>query len=185
MSKGQHPMTDSPPVVDQIAAAIGWTGSVSPKLDWEAVEQRLETPLPGDYKQFMSRFPSGMFRDTVKMWNPAKNTEHLTKFQEERDRILIGVGIAWEHYDTFPPFPEPGGVIPFAADAAGGALFWLPWTSDPGKWHVVYQSRHSPDDWTKTKRSMTAVMLELATSRGKRNILGWDMSAAGRLFEPF
>jgi hypothetical protein len=71
-----------------------------------------------------------------------------------------------------------------AFDAASGALFWIPSTPDPDKWHVVYQSRRSPDDWTKTKRSMTAVMLELATGRSERNILGWDMASEDRVFEP-
>jgi hypothetical protein len=32
---------------------------------------------------------------------------------------------------------------------------------------------------------MTAVMLELATSRSERNVLGWDLAAKDRGFEPF
>jgi hypothetical protein len=31
---------------------------------------------------------------------------------------------------------------------------------------------------------MTAVMLELATGRSERNILGWDMASEDRVFEP-
>lgn len=60
------------------------------------------------------------------------------------------------------------GVIPFASDSGGGSLLWLPWTGDPDEWHVVCQSRHSPDDWIRTNRSMTEVMLELSISRSER-----------------
>jgi hypothetical protein len=176
-------MTDSRHVLDRIAAAVDWTGSVSPELDWDTVERDLKTSFPGDYREFMDRFPSGLFRNSLVVWNPVQNTNCLAKFTEDRDRVLMGVRMTWEAYDTFPPFPEPKGVIPFATDATGGALFWLPWSPDPDKWYVVYQSRHDPEDWTRTKRSMTAVMLEFATSRSARNILGWDMS--DRSFEPY
>ncbi|PNE16959.1 hypothetical protein B1H26_18400 [Amycolatopsis sp. BJA-103] len=179
-------MVESRPVLDRIASAVDWKGSVLPELAWGAVEGRVGTSFPGDYKEFMSRFPSGAFRDVIRILNPIQNSEHLTLFKEEFDRNLIGVKMARENgYDSFPPFPEPGGVIPFASDFAGGALFWLPWTSDPDKWHVVYQSRHSPDEWTRTRRPMTAVLLELATSRSTRNILGWDMAAKDRSLAPF
>ncbi|WP_414942662.1 SMI1/KNR4 family protein [Amycolatopsis sp. cmx-11-51] len=179
-------MADSRAVVDSIAAAVGWTDTVSVALDWSVVERTLGFSLPGDYKEFMERFPSAAFRDVVTFWNPIQGVESLARFREEIDRILIGVRIGWEReYHTFPPFPEPKGAIPFASDSGGGSLLWLPWTDDPDEWHVVYQSRHSPDDWTRTKRSMTEVMLELATSRSKRNILGWDMAAKERSLEPF
>lgn len=170
-------------VVDRIAAAAGWAGSVSPEVDWDTVERRLETVLPGDYKEFMSRFPSGVFADAVTFFNPVQSDDELARFVGEFDRMLTVVRLSLEEHDLYPPFPEPGGVIPFADDVAGGSLFWLPRTSDPDEWHVVYQSRDSPEDWTTTELSMTAVMLELVTSQGTDNILGWEMTE--RSFEPF
>ncbi|WP_081736319.1 SMI1/KNR4 family protein [Amycolatopsis orientalis] len=179
-------MADGRPMVDRIASAIGWEGAVSARLSWDEVEARMKTSFPRDYKEFMGKFPSGAFRDVIRILNPIQDGKFLALFEEDFDRSLVGVKMAREYgYDSFPPFPEPGGVIPFASDFAGGTLFWLPWTPDPDKWHVVYQSRHSPDDWTRTKRPMTAVMLELATSRSTRNILGWDMAAKDRSLEPF
>ncbi|OKA03876.1 SMI1/KNR4 family protein [Amycolatopsis regifaucium] len=176
-------MIDSGLVVDRIAVALGWDGSISPELEWEVAEEQLGTPFPADYKEFMGRFPSGVVRDVITFWNPVQSAEHLAQCKARFDGILVCARIAWERgYDSFPPFPESNGVIPFASDVEGGALFWLPWTSNPDKWHVVYQSRHSPDDWTRTKRSMASVMLELATSRSERNILGWDLSAKDRSF---
>ncbi|WP_152521383.1 SMI1/KNR4 family protein [Amycolatopsis decaplanina] len=171
--------------VAAIAAALDWGGAATPEVDWGVVERRLGTLLPGDYKEFMARFPSGMFRSVIRFINPTQTKMHLRSFQQDFDQALANVRTAWEYdYDTYLPFPEPGGVIPFASDDTGGVFFRLPWTPDPDRWHVVYLSRHSPDDWTRMKRSMTAVMLELAKSQGKRNILGWDMSRYERSFQP-
>lgn len=179
------PIADHRREVDRIAAALGWVGSVAPEVGWDVVERRLKTPLPADYKEFMNRFPSGMFRQVIRLINPMQSNDHLGSFQADFDQALGNVKTAWEYeYETYPPFPEPGGVVPFASDDTGGAFFWLPWTPDPDKWHVVYLSRHSPDSWTRTKRTMTAVMLELAKSKGKRNILGWDMSRYEHSFNP-
>ncbi|SMD25779.1 SMI1/KNR4 family protein [Kibdelosporangium aridum] len=181
-------MTGPRDLVNRIAAAVGWTGSVSPELDWDVVEGRLGTRLPADYKQFMERFPSGMFRNSIRIFNPSKDAANMARFTAEFERILEWVRIVrneFADFASYPPFPEPKGVIPFAGIAAGGSLFWVPWTADPDKWHVVYQSGHSPDDWTRTRRSMTDVMLEFVTSRSTRNILGWDMSERDRSFEPF
>lgn len=133
----------------------------------------------------MERFPTGVFRNTVRFINPIQGGDYLDAFQADFDQDVAKVKTAWEYeYDTYLPFPEPGGVVPFASDGAGGTFFWLPWAPDPGKWHVVYLSRHSPDAWTRTKRSMTTVMLELAKSQGKRNILGWNMARYERSFNP-
>ncbi|MFC0107632.1 SMI1/KNR4 family protein [Kibdelosporangium aridum] len=170
-------------VVDRIATAVGWAGSVPPELDWDTVERRLETVLPSDYKQFMSRFRSGVLCDAVRIYNPVQSDEHLANFVEEFDLKLEVARLSREECDLYEVFPEPGGVIPFASDLAGGSLFWLPRTSDPDEWHVVYQSRDSPEDWTTTELSMTAVMLELVTSQGTDNILGWEITE--RSFVPF
>ncbi|RSN60628.1 hypothetical protein DMH01_15140 [Amycolatopsis sp. WAC 04182] len=171
--------------VDAIAAALDWGGAATHKVDWGVVELHLGTSLPGDYKEFMARFPSGMLRGVISFVNPAQSTRHLRSFQRDFDQALANVRSACAYdYDTYLPFPEPGGVIPFASDDTGGVFFWLPWTPDPDRWHVVYLSRHSPDAWTRTRRSMTTVMLELAKSQGRRNILGWNMARYERSFNP-
>lgn len=178
-------MTESHDVVDRIATVLGQPGSVSPELDWDTVERGLGTAFPDDYKQFMGRFPSGMFRDVLRIFNPVQNENFLTHFTDQFENTLIGVEILWQESGGFPPFPRPGGVLPFASDTSGGALLWLPWTPDPGKWHVVHLSRNTTKGYTRTKRPATAVLLELATSRSDRNILGWDLSAKEQSFTPF
>ncbi|TQM84931.1 hypothetical protein FHX81_7397 [Saccharothrix saharensis] len=176
-------MAGAKDVVDRTAGALGWAGSVSPELDWAAVEGWVGTALPADYKEFMSRFPSGVFRDVVRILNPVQDRRWSAAFRSDADSMLIGVRSLWEEEGGYPPFPEPGGLIPFAGDVAGGSLCWLPWTADPDEWHVVHLSRSSYR--TRTRRSMTAVMRELATSRSERNVLGWDLADTERTFEPF
>ncbi|MEV1120779.1 SMI1/KNR4 family protein [Actinosynnema sp. NPDC049800] len=176
-------MTGPDDAVSRTAAALEWWGRVSPELDWAAVESREGFRFPADYKEFMARFPSGLFRDVVRLHNPVQDQRSLAGFEDDLDRMLTVVEELREYDDSYAPFPEPRGVIPFADDVAGGALFWLPWTSDPDHWHVVHLSRGN--HWTRTKRSMTAVMLELATSRSERNVLGWDLAAKDPVFEPF
>lgn len=173
-------------VVERIADAVGWTGAVAPRYGWDHVERRLGLVFPADYKEFMGRFPSCCFRGVLRLWNPVQNTEGLARFTDDFGRLLDGVREGREYYPEIPaPFPAPGGVIPFADDMSGGALFWVPWTADPDGWHVTRQSASLPDDWMRTRRPMTAVLLELATSRSSRNVLRWDLSGADRSIELF
>ncbi|MFE2753599.1 hypothetical protein ACFXGA_16550 [Actinosynnema sp. NPDC059335] len=172
-------------LVDETASALGWSGSVTPRVGWEEVERRLRTPLPADYKRFMARFPSGLLRDVLRIFNLVQSRTSLTRVVQDFEPAREVVGRHRDEFDSYPPFPEPGGVVPFADDTAGGLLGWLPWTPDPDRWHVVRLSGNPVAGWTRTRRSMTAVVRELATSRSDRNVLGWDLAARDRVFEPF
>ncbi|MFC0107606.1 SMI1/KNR4 family protein [Kibdelosporangium aridum] len=173
-------------IVDRIAFVVGWTGSVTPQLDWDMVERQLGFRFPGDYKEFMARFPSGNYRNAIQLYNPIQDTESFAQFTDHLEGKLWGIRMARdeEGCDIYPPFPEPGGVIPFARDAEGGTLFWLPRSPNPDEWSVEHQARGNPEEWTRTKRTMTEVMLELVTSRGERNILRWNV-ADERGFLPY
>ncbi|KFZ76978.1 hypothetical protein ED92_38300 [Amycolatopsis sp. MJM2582] len=92
--------------MDAIASALDWAGSAAPGVDWDVVERHLKTPLPADYKEFMARFPSGIFRNAVRFINPVQGSEYLDAFQADFDQDLANVKTAWENeYDTYLPFP--------------------------------------------------------------------------------
>ncbi|MCE7010233.1 SMI1/KNR4 family protein [Kibdelosporangium philippinense] len=171
-------MADYREIVDRIALVVGWTDSVSPAFDWATVEHDLGFQFPGDYKEFMARFPSGQFRNSIELYNPVQDVGSLAEFKRHFERKLNALRVVREgrEDDMHPPFPEPDGVVPFADDAEGGTLFWVPRSPNPDEWSVEHQARGNPAEWTRTKPTMTGVLLELVTSRGERNIMHWDVS---------
>ncbi|PPK63672.1 hypothetical protein CLV40_1257 [Actinokineospora auranticolor] len=62
---------------------------------------------------------------------------------------------------------------------------WLPRSPDPDEWHVVHLDRDLASGYTITEHTITTALLEVMSSKDKRNILGWDLAGEERFFEPF
>ncbi|QXV57835.1 SMI1/KNR4 family protein [Amycolatopsis sp. TNS106] len=164
--------------VDEICELVGWRpGDFVPGTDWATVERELGTPLPGDYKELLTRFPSGGFRGVISFSNPAESVEACANVKNENADLLEIFGDEDLEYLRGVPyrlFPEPGGIYPWGTNGAGGSFWWVPGSADPDEWAVAYNDR---DRWHEEHSGpMTKVLLELLVSTGEDNILGWDMA---------
>lgn len=165
--------------VDDICLLVGWRpGDFHPELSWETVERQLGLRLPADYKELLTRFPSGGFRNGIEVSNPAQSAQDLR--HEARDNAELLAIFADEDTGyltdtTYRLFPEPGGLYPWGRNGAGGTFWWITDAPDPDDWRIAYNDY---DNWHEHPGPMTKVVHELLVSTGVDHLLGWDM--AGR-----
>lgn len=104
--------------------------------DWEMIESEIRTPLPSDYKGFVTSYGTGKIDNFLWILNPFAKNIHLN--------LLKKMPVILEAYNTikrqFPDdhpysfFPEVGGLLPFGITDNGDSLFW----------HTI----GSPDNWS-------------------------------------
>ncbi|MEU5876478.1 SMI1/KNR4 family protein [Spirillospora sp. NPDC047279] len=113
--------------VERLVAITGGPSSPVPSPDWAAVESRLGTPLPNDYRRLVETFGcDGMFNGFFDVFTPERLIRD-TKVHAARD-----MRFGEEH----PPFPAPGGLIPWSNNEHEETHFWITDGPDPDRWPV-------------------------------------------------
>lgn len=121
--------------VDRLVAITGWEPRELPEVDWADVESRLGTRLPSDYKRLIELFGDGLFDAFLHVFPPDSliwHTEYCTRQGQE----------SWEPH---PPFPAPGGLVPWAGNEHEQSFYWVADNPDPDRW-TVYATYDSPEE---------------------------------------
>ncbi|MEU1787264.1 SMI1/KNR4 family protein [Streptomyces sparsogenes] len=139
--------------LDRIVAVTGWdaeqvradpirlermhSGRIRP-VDCAAAEARLGTALPSDYKRLVETFGHGAFDGFLDVRLPAD----IVKSAE------FAAGWAKTHglrsWEPHPPFPEPGGLLPWAGTEHETSFYWITEGPDPDAW-PVYVTEVGPE----------------------------------------
>lgn len=102
--------------------------------DWELVERQVGTPLPADYKWFIEKYGTGeICRGFTAVLNPFADLKRYN-FLAVSERILRGCREVQEYFPN-PVYPEPGGILPWAANQSQNSLFWLT-RGEPENWGI-------------------------------------------------
>ncbi|OLT34798.1 hypothetical protein BJF79_32980 [Actinomadura sp. CNU-125] len=114
------------PWLDRLVAITGGPTSPPPAPDWAAVESRLGTPLPGDYKRLVEVFGCrGTFDVFFDVFDPAEVIDYWGLYAG--DDPAVG---------DRPCFPLPGGVIPWSNNEHHESFWWIAEGPDPDRWPV-------------------------------------------------
>ncbi|MFG2249820.1 SMI1/KNR4 family protein [Spirillospora sp. NPDC048823] len=114
------------PWVDRLAAITGGPSSPPPPPDWAAVESRLGTPLPSDYRRLVEVFGcDGRFDVFFRVCDP---DELIDRWQDYAGDDPAAGGL--------PGFPLPGGLIPWSDNEHHETFFWITDGPDPDRWPV-------------------------------------------------
>lgn len=125
------------PRPDELPTEMSWverlvaiTGGAAPPVispDWLAVESRVGTSLPSDYKQIVDTFGcDGLFDVFFEVFAPEELNWHARYY----------AGSALAPGDEHPPFPAPGGVIPWSSNEHQETFFWITEGPDPDRWPI-------------------------------------------------
>ncbi|MFB7107789.1 hypothetical protein [Streptomyces sp. NPDC056291] len=115
--------------LDRLAAVTGWVPRTAGQVDWAAVESRLGTPLPSDYKALVETFGHGMFDG----FHCVSMPDEVIKSAESAARL----GQApWEPH---PPFPAAGGLVPWMGNEHEQ---WFHWITEGPRPRPVARLRH-------------------------------------------
>ncbi|MEV0407335.1 hypothetical protein [Actinoallomurus sp. NPDC050550] len=122
---------------DRVVAVTGSDTDLTNPVDWAAVEHRMGTALPGDYKRLAELFGSGAFDAYLRFYVPnagissfdiVRHTEQLAQWVKENDSRQ------WKPYEVFP---TPGGLLEWASSEQGHSFYWLTEGPDPDKWPIL------------------------------------------------
>jgi hypothetical protein len=160
------------------------TGGAEP--DWQAVEAKLGTALPDDYKAFTQAYGSGKFDDFLWLFSPFappgpgnlvdERASTLDAYAESRTKFP-------ERY-PLPPFPEPGGVLPLGRSDNGDELYWVT-EGEPDEWQIaLFGSRSTP--YERHALGVTAFLAALLAGELETRVFPDDvLKRAEHTFIPF
>lgn len=130
---------------------------------WAAVEARLGTRLPEDYKSFVSIYGFGAIDGAVWVFSPFANAlSHLERRLEEHQQAHV---VMVEYQD------EPEGLIPWASNDYRGMCFWETDNPDPDSW-TVYAALD--DDAHRFPENMTTFLLKVLLGEHLSTVFGGD-----------
>ncbi|MEV5998996.1 hypothetical protein AB0M25_06830 [Streptomyces griseomycini] len=134
--------------VDGVVAVTGWDTTRMRTVDWAAVEGRLGTALPSDYKRLVEIFGPGSFDGYLDLDVPdspfkegdiVRHTRWLGEWARTHGSDL------WRPYEVYP---APGGVLQWASSEQADGFYWLTGDPDPDKWPVLAKE-DIPDSWVR------------------------------------
>ncbi len=106
---------------------------------WPEIEAQLATALPEDYKAFTNLYGSGKFDDFLYLFNPFAAPDSGGNLITAQDEVLAAYTETRSKFPDklpLPPFPEPGGLLPFGRTDNGNDLYWVT-EGDPAGWEVA------------------------------------------------
>jgi hypothetical protein len=114
-------------------------------VDWPALTDALGTGLPSDFRSLAENYPPFTIDDFLVVPLPAPGREH--RFAAGIRDALLPLQDLWETGDSagYAPYPQPGGLLPFATSLSGGHFHWRTTGGDPDQWPVVVATRD--DAW--------------------------------------
>ncbi|MFE9632433.1 hypothetical protein [Streptomyces sp. NPDC006463] len=167
VAKREDPAADLAEVtswVDGVVAVTGWDTTRARTVDWAAVEARIGTALPGDYKQLAELFGYGAFDGYLRLHIPdapfrsddiALHTQFLGEWAKAHDSGL------WEPYEVYP---APGGLLEWASSEQADQFFWLTEDPDPDRWPILMKE-DVPDSWRRFDGTTAEFVHRLLTDR--------------------
>jgi hypothetical protein len=149
---------------------------------WRAVEKKLGTELPLDYREVVFAYGSGLFAEFYRVYNPFAVSEHI-KLVPSAERVCRFNRESRSSFPMrfpYPYFPEPGGLLPWGNDVNGNDYFWL--TEGPPSAWVVVQDENRGGGIKVQPYSMTGFLVAVLTRKVKALASGYP-AKSDRIFE--
>jgi len=100
---------------------------------WEPVEAEIGVALPQDYKDFCAIYGRGYFMEFLGVDIPRSPNPHT---RLETQIVAISESLSGDDELPYPPWPAPGGLIPFGSTDNGQALLWRS-VGEAANWRVA------------------------------------------------
>ncbi len=132
---------------------------------WAELENVLGSPLPKDYKDFISTYGTGGIDNFLWILTPFVNDEnvnYLGRSKVIRDAYLESKQ-QFPQYFKHNVYPETGGILPWGYTDNGDELYWLT-NGAPETWTVViYETRSS--EYHEYSMTMTEFLLQIVSKK--------------------
>ncbi|GGZ39481.1 hypothetical protein GCM10010387_37150 [Streptomyces inusitatus] len=139
--------------LDRLVAVTGRSSSgARDEVDWTAVESRLGTRLPNDYKRLHETFGEGLFDGFLNVHSPDDVIWHAE----------YAARVGQEPWEPHPPFPAPGGVLHWANNEHHQSFAWVTEGPDPDRWGL-YATYEGPEEGIRFECTMTEFLFHQLT----------------------
>jgi hypothetical protein len=151
---------------------------------WAEVEGHVGSPLPDDYKAFVERFGTGRIDNFIWVFNPFSKNRHVNLVEQVEVR-LDALKVLRDEFDEELPYklyPEPSGLLPFAATDNGDVLHWKT-DGPPNDWTVVVNESRAPE-YEEFDTGMTGFLSDILTRARACRIFPSSFPGQSPTFEP-
>jgi len=179
-------MNDSRSAVQVLADLVQAPAGHPWAVDWSAVEARLSSKLPSDYKDYVASFGPGLLEGGyIRVAIPGIPDDWGSINYELFDHIALGrARLGWSRERVpHPIWPERGGLLSWGATIDADMFYWDTSTVDSDRWTVVASDR-SKDEWFSFAGSMSEFLVALLTRRTDVPFLAEDLGVPPLRFEP-
>jgi hypothetical protein len=137
-------------------------------VGWDAVHAELGTELPSDFRELMEQTAFHVYDDFLMPFHPRhEGPGHSGYYVGVARDQLNNIRSHAEAGDSegYQPFPEPGGLLPWANSLEGDVLYWDTTHEDPERWTVVVEGRNG--SWLPFDGGVLEFLLKLADEGGE------------------
>ncbi|MDX8149819.1 hypothetical protein SK854_47400 [Lentzea sp. BCCO 10_0061] len=125
---------------------LRWEPKREPELSWGDAEEHVGFAFPGDYKELLSAFGSGVFDHVVEVTSPIEDEESLDVF-----------------FSDIYESKEFDGLVQWGK-AGRCTLFWRTGTDDPDRWTITWCDAEF-SEWDSYEGPTTAFLFDLLTGK--------------------
>jgi hypothetical protein len=144
--------------------------------DWAAVEAKIGTALPSDYKHFVQTFGLGKLSDFIWIYNPFTRYKYVNLVaQISMQRDVLREVKKQPGAVPFNIFPEIGGLLPLGGTDNGNTLFWLT-RGSPEHWRIAINEARGPE-WNTFKLDLTSLLAALLSRKIRCTVFPDDFPA--------
>ncbi|MCA2217153.1 SMI1/KNR4 family protein [Jidongwangia harbinensis] len=150
--------------------------------DWAAVEARLGTRLPGDYKWLIETYGSGSFDEFLGVFQPGSRIDGL-RLEHQAERTAWALDYLRDGGEQVPFRNDE--LLPFGRTDNGDFCYWVRHPADdPDAWTVVVNEARGPE-WSAFDGGGAVAFLSMVLSGGHRvSVFPDDFPGAHPAFEP-
>ncbi|MGC4806738.1 SMI1/KNR4 family protein [Micromonospora sp. DT233] len=115
---------------------------IPPPVDWGAVEARLGTPLPADYKWLVGRYGTGSFGGFLYVFHPDDPRPGLN-LEHQRERTTWALRYLLDRGHALPR--KPAELLSLGRSDNGDVIYWITEPAgDPDRWRVALGEPRGP-----------------------------------------
>jgi hypothetical protein len=130
------------------------------QVNWKKVSEESGIVFPADYRNFVALYGGGEMDGLLGISTPPVGESFYGDLLE-----MSVLPPADEYYPyPYPPYPKPGGLLPWGSTSLGDDVFWLCEGDDPDAWVTVVHKRHAhhrEDPWKRFDGRMAEFLLAL------------------------